>query len=183
MKQAMASPERANTSRNLQTSDPNFTIRHANPDDAACVVAYMQKLGVYQRMANEITATESQIRRLLAEDLGEALFGCYDGEIVGFVYYCRKSSAFTGRSGLYIDGFLIDEDMRHKGLGTIMIGYLCRLALDREDTFLEWGCLDWNAPTIQFYRKLGAYSLDEMTIFRFKPEQLHANAQLFEQTG
>lgn len=167
----------------VETSDPDFTIRHANGEDAACVVEYMHKLGAYQKMADEITATESQIKRLLEENLGEAVFGYYGGQIVGFVYFCRKSSAFTGRSGLYVDGFLIDDNVRHKGLGKIMMGYLCRLALDQNCEFLEWGCLDWNAPTIQFYKNLGAYSLDDMTIFRFRPEHLRANALLFDRTG
>jgi GNAT superfamily N-acetyltransferase len=162
------------------TKDPNFVIRHATLNDAALIVKYMKKLGAYQKMADEITATEPQIKRLLGEGIGEAVFGVYKGKIVGFVYFCMKSSAFTGRSGLYIDGFLVDEKMRHKGYGKILMGYLCRLALDRNCQMLEWGCLDWNAPTIEFYRKLGAYSLDSMTIFRFAPEELHTNALLFE---
>lgn len=164
--------------RLISTRNPDFSIRHATGEDAAVVVTYMHKLGAYQKMADEITATEPQIRRLLDERRGEAVFGYYDGQIVGFAFYCRKSSAFTGRSGLYIDGFLIDDEMRYKGLGKIMIGYLCKLALEQGDQFLEWGCLDWNAPTIEFYRKLNAYSLDTMTIFRFTPQQLDANALL-----
>jgi GNAT superfamily N-acetyltransferase len=125
----------------------------------------MKKLGAYQKMADKITATTPQIKRLLDEKLGEALFGVYNGEIAGFAYYCQKSSAFTGRSGLYIDGFLIDAAVRHQGLGKIIIAYLCKLALDRNCQMLEWGVLDWNTPTIEFYRRLGAYSVDEMTIF------------------
>lgn len=166
----------------VETSDPDFAIRHANSEDATSVVEYMHKLGAYQKMAEEITATEPQIRRLLDENLGEAVFGYYEARLLGFVYFCRKSSAFTGRSGLYIDGFLIDEKMRHKGLGRIMMEYLFRLALDQNCEFLEWGCLDWKAPAIQFYKNFGAYSLDEMTIFRLRPEHLHANALSFGRT-
>jgi RimJ/RimL family protein N-acetyltransferase len=70
--------------------------------------------------------------------------------------------------------------MRQKGLGKIMMGYLCKLALDRNCQMVEWGCLDWNEPTIQFYRGLGAYSLDGMTIFRFAPEHLVKNTKFFE---
>ena len=167
----------------IKSNNPDFAVKHATADDAARVVEYMHKLGAYQKMADQITATEPQIRRLLDEKLGEAVFGSYDGEIVGFAYYCRKSSAFTGRSGIYIDGFMVDETMRHKGFGKILMGYLCRLALDQGCEFLEWGCLDWNAPTIQFYRNLGAYSLDDMTIFRLKRADLYENAQLFDPIG
>ncbi|WP_415183214.1 GNAT family N-acetyltransferase [Phaeovulum sp.] len=166
--------------QDIPTRTPRFSIRHATSADAALVVHYMHKLGAYQKMSGAITATEPQIRRLLDENLGEAIFGVYDGNIVGFAYFCQKSSAFTGRSGLYIDGFLVDTEVRHKGLGKTMMGYLCQHALDRGCQLMEWGCLDWNTPTIQFYRDLGAYSVDEMTIFRFTPDQIAANASRFK---
>jgi GNAT superfamily N-acetyltransferase len=166
--------------QDIATNIPELTIHTATGADAALVVDYMKKLGTYQKMAYQITATEPAIRRLLDNKLGEAVFAQYNGAPCGFIYFCQKSSAFTGRSGLYIDGFLMDEHVRYKGFGKIMMGYLCRLALDRKCQMLEWGCMDWNAPTIQFYRGLGAYSLDEMTIFRFTPENLEQNAALFD---
>jgi GNAT superfamily N-acetyltransferase len=153
-------------------------LRIATEEDAGLVVAFMHKLGVYQKMAEAITATEAEIARLLRENLGEAVIASYLGEPVGFVYFCKKSSAFTGRAGLFIDGFLIDEDMRHKGFGKIMMGFMCRHAIERNCQMLEWGCLDWNAPTIQFYKDLGAYSIENMRIFRFTPDQLRINAAL-----
>lgn len=164
----------------IKTSNPDFLIQQAAPDDAELVVHYMKKLGAYQKMADKIIATAPQIKRLLDEKLGEAVFGFYKGEIAGFAYFCMKSSAFTGRSGLYIDGFLIDAQVRHQGLGKIIMGYLCKLALDRNCQMLEWGVLDWNTPTIEFYKSLGAYSVDEMTIYRFTPDDLRTNALLFE---
>lgn len=168
------------TPHSIKTKDPNFSLRIATADDASLVVDFMRKLGAYQKMADEITATEAEIRRLLKENLGEAVIGSYLGKPVGFVYFCKKSSAFTGRSGLFIDGFLIDDDLRHKGLGKIMMGFMCKHAIDRNCQMLEWGCLDWNEPTIQFYKRLGAYSIDNMRIYRFAPDQLKANAAVFE---
>lgn len=164
----------------IKTCNPDFLIQHASADDAELVVHYMKKLGVYQKMADKITATVPEIRRLIEEKLGEALFGFHNGEVVGFAYFCQKSSAFTGRSGLYIDGFLIDAHMRDKGLGKIIMGYLCNLALERDCQMLEWGVLDWNTPTIEFYRSLGAYSVDEMTIYRLAADDLKSNALFFE---
>lgn len=163
----------------IPTRDPQFFLRFATPDDAGEVVRFMQQLGAYQKMADKITATEATIRQLLAGNRGEALFGLYGGEPVGFVYFCQTSSAFTGQTGLYIDGFLVDDAMRFKGLGKIMMAFMARLALERGCQRLEWGCLDWNAPTIEFYKSLGATSVDIMTIYRFAPEQLQANAALF----
>ena len=163
----------------IATQDPQFTLRFATPDDAALVVRFMHKLGTYQKMADKVIATEAGIRQLLANQKGEAVFGMYAGEAVGFVYFCQTSSAFIGQSGLYIDGFLIDDDLRHQGLGKIMMAFMSRLALARGCQRLEWGCLDWNEPTLAFYKSMGAYGVDTMTIYRFSPEQLKANAALF----
>lgn len=123
----------------IKTSNPEFFLRIATTADASLVVDFMKKLGVYQKMADEITATEPEIKRLLEEKLGEAIIGIYQGRPVGFVYFCKKPSAFTGRSGLFIDGFLIDEDLRHYGLGKIMMSFMCRHAINRKCQMLEWG--------------------------------------------
>lgn len=163
----------------IQTPNGDFTLHHATPDDAALVVTYMKKLGAYQKMADQITATAPQIKDLLETKRGEAIFGTYKGEMSAFAYFCIKSSAFTGRAGLYIDGFYVDQTVRHQGLGKIVMGYLSHLALARNCQMLEWGCLDWNAPTIKFYRDLGAYSLDDMTIFRLAPDDLRSLADGF----
>ena len=163
----------------IATKDPRFSLRFAAPDDAALVVRFMKSLGSYQKMADKIIATEAGIHKLLAEKKGEAVFGIYDGETVGFAYFCQTSSAFTGQCGLYIDGFFIDEGMRGKGLGRIMMAFMSRLALERGCQRLEWGCLDWNEPSIQFYKGLGACGVDTMTIYRLAPDQLARNAALF----
>ncbi len=105
----------------IQTSKPEFTLRFATPDDAGLVLSYMHKLGTYQKMRDKITATEADFHRLLSEGRGETIFGQYDGETVAFIYFYQNSSAFTGQTGLYIDGFLVDEAMKGKGLGKIMM--------------------------------------------------------------
>ncbi len=166
--------------RTKATKSPRFTLRHATPDDAGLVLDFMQKLGAYQQMADQITATEARLHRLLTDGQGEALFANDEGATVGFMFFNQTSSAFTGRSGLFIDGFFIEEAARGRGLGKIMMGYLARLAQDRGCEMLEWGCLDWNHPTIAFYRDLGAYSLDSMTIYRLAPDHLKACAEAFQ---
>ncbi len=163
----------------IATQNPRFSLRFATPDDAGLLLDFMKRLGSYQKMADKIIATEDGLRQLLAQQKGEAIFGDYDGKPAGFVYFCQTSSAFIGQSGLYIDGFLVDDSLRAKGLGKIMMAFMSTLALERGCQRLEWGCLDWNEPAIRFYRRLGAYSVDPMTIYRFAPEQLKANAALF----
>ena len=163
----------------IQTKNSKFSLRFATPDDAGLVVSFMKKLGTYQKMADKIIATEEGIGKLLADKKGEAIFGIYEGEVVGFVYFYQTSSAFIGHSGLYIDGFLIDDAMRFKGLGKIMMSFMSNLVLERGGQRLEWGCLDWNEPTIKFYKDMGAYGVDNMTIYRFAPDQLKLNAAQF----
>lgn len=166
--------------QNIHTQDPKFFLQPATPEDAALVVSFMKKLGAFQKMSDKITATPERIERLLAAKQGEAVFGVYDGKIVSFAYFHQKSSAFTGRLGLYIDGFFVDDAVRGKGLGNTMMQFLSQHALDRGCEMLEWGCLDWNAPAIEFYQNLGAYCVDTMHIYRLSPENLAANALLFK---
>ena len=163
----------------INTQDPNFSLRIAIPDDAALIVSFMKKLGAFQKMEDEIIATPERIERLLKSGQGEVVFGIYNGEVVSFAYFHEKSSAFTGRSGLYIDGFLVDESMRGRGLGKILMCFLSKLAIERGCEMLEWGCLDWNTPAIDFYGKLGAYCIDTMRVYRLSPDDLIAHADQF----
>jgi GNAT superfamily N-acetyltransferase len=163
----------------IKTKDPKFKLRFARPEDAGLVVEYMKKLGTYQKMLDKITLKEEKMQKILTEKKGEAIFGDYDGETVVFVYFYNNSSAFIGQTGIYIDGFYVDENMRFKGLGKITMAYMSKLALDRGCERLEWGCLDWNEPSIKFYKKLGATSVDVMTIYRFPPEKLTEIAEQF----
>lgn len=163
----------------INTKNPKFSLRFATPDDAGLVLAFMRKLGSYQKMADKIVATEDGLRGLIATNKGEAVFGSYNGEVVAFAYFCQTSSAFIGQSGIYIDGFFVDESMRYTGLGKIMMAFLSKLAVERGCKRLEWACLDWNEPTIAFYKGLGAYSVNGMTIYRFAPDVLQANAAHF----
>jgi GNAT superfamily N-acetyltransferase len=139
----------------------------------------MRKLGEYQKMLDKITATEEGMHKLLSENKGEAIFGDYDGETVAFIYFFQNYSAFIGQIGMYIDGFYVNEDMRAKGLGKIMMAFMSKLALERGCKRLEWGCLDWNEPTVKFYKDLGAVGVDIMTIYRFSPDKLKENADQF----
>ena len=163
----------------IATKIPELYLRFGTPSDAALVVHFMQKLGDYQQMANDITATPDRIERLLKSRQGEVVFGIYNDEIVGFAYFHEKSSAFTGRSGLFIDGLLIDDSKRGQGLGNIMMHFLSKTAIDRGCEMLEWGCLDWNTQAIDFYQKIGAYCIDTMRIYRLSPDDLMATAKMF----
>jgi len=163
----------------IQTKNPKFFLQVAKPKDAILVVDFMKKLGSFQKMLDKITATPEKIELLLESKQGEAIFGIYNGKTVGFAYFHKKSSAFTGRSGLYIDALYIDDSMRDKKLGNIMMQFLSKYAIDYGCEMLEWGCLDWNTPAIEFYKKLGSYRVDDMHIYRLSPDDLRENALMF----
>lgn len=163
----------------IHTKRPSCTIRYASAKDAELVVHFMQKLGHFQKMENNIIATPERIARLLKQGIGEAIFVKDKGIDVGFAYYYEKSSAFSGRSGLYLDALFIDNAIRGEGIGNLVMQFLSKLAVSRGCEFLEWGCLDWNTPAIEFYQKQGAYCIDNMRIYRLAPDELTKNAALF----
>jgi GNAT superfamily N-acetyltransferase len=156
----------------------DLTIRHATSQDAALVLTYVHRLGLYQKMSDKVIATEAQIKRLLENGLGEAIIATHQDESAGFAFFSLKSSPFTGRACLYIDCFYVDGHVRESGFGKTLMGYLCQYGLERGCEMLEWGCLDWNVPAVSFYTKLGAYGLDGVTIFRLGPDQMRAAAEL-----
>ena len=150
----------------------DFRIRKGDENDAELVVTFMRKLGTYQKMRDSITITEESARRLLRENAGEVIFGELDGEAVAFLYYYNNSSAFIGETGIYIDGFYVDEEYRGYGLGGKMMSYIAKLALERGCGRVEWGCLDWNQPSLDFYENLGAKGVDIMTIYRLSQDKI-----------
>ncbi|SMD12057.1 Acetyltransferase (GNAT) family protein [Desulfocicer vacuolatum DSM 3385] len=164
----------------IKTQHPQFNLKFAQPRDAGLVVEYMQKLGIYQKMRDKIIAEKEEMEKILSEKRGEAVFGEYDGKTVAFAYFYNNSSAFIGQRGMFIDGFYVDEKMRYKGLGKIMMAFLSHLAIQKGCKRLEWGCLDWNEPSIKFYKNLGAYCVDNMRIYRFAPDILKKVAAEFQ---
>ncbi|MCB5162396.1 GNAT family N-acetyltransferase [Marinomonas algarum] len=164
----------------IPTPHPSCTIRHASPKDSTLIVDFMKELGTFQKMADKITATPKSIERLLESGGGEAVFISYDEVDIGFAYFYQKSSAFTGRSGLYLDALFIRHSQRGQGIGNIMMQFLAKHALSKGCEFLEWGCLDWNTPAIDFYQKQGAYCIDNMRIYRLSPDDLENQANLFQ---
>ena len=163
----------------ISSQNPNFSLRMATPEDAPLIVIFMKRLGKYQKMEDAIIATPERIKNLLNKGLGKAVFGMYKDKIISFAYFHLKSSAFTGKKGLYIDGFFVDEHIRNEGIGKITFQYLAKYSIDKSCEFLEWGCLDWNISAIRFYEKLGAYCINNMRIYRLSPETLAQNAQEF----
>lgn len=155
-----------------------FNIRQAVPDDVNLILQFIQKLGAYEKLSHEVMATEEKLRKTLFEQkMAEVIIGEYQGEAVGFALFFHNYSTFLGQAGIYLEDLFIDPGMRGKGFGKKMLAHLAKLAVQRGCGRLEWSCLDWNEPSICFYKSLGAKALEDWTIYRVTGDTLQEMAK------
>lgn len=158
--------------KEIKRDDQGFVIKQAEPEDAALALEFIQKLGAYQKMRDKVVAVEQDIQALLASGAGEALFGVLEGKVAVFLYYYEIAPGLLGKKGLYIDVFYVEETYRGIGLGKKMMQHMAQLALERGCERLEWVCLDWNEPAIDFYKNLGGNAMDIMTTYRLPSDKI-----------
>jgi len=158
----------------FKTDIEGFTIREAAAEDVPVLLSLIRELAVYEKMADQVTATEENMKVSLfgIRPGAEALLGELDGEPVAYAVYFHNYSTFAGRLGLYLEDVYVKPELRGKGMGKAILSYLARLAKERGCARFEWSVLDWNEPSIRFYRSLGAVSLDGWTVFRMTGEAL-----------
>jgi len=155
-------------------SGSNFSIRKAEKTDIPLVLVFIKKLAEYERLLHEVAATEDDLERYLfgREKVAEVLIG-YEGEQpVGFALFFHNFSTFLGKPGIYLEDLFVLEEHRGKGYGTKLLARLAALALERNCGRLEWAVLDWNEPSIEFYKSLGTRMMDEWLINRLTGENL-----------
>ena len=162
----------------MKTQLEGFTMRFAEgtAEDAQLVSGYVHKLGEYQKMSAKVTVTPERMRTLLAEKREEAIIGEYHGQPVAAAVIYEFASSYSGHRCMFLDAFYVDEAMRKKGIGTIMMQFLAKLTLDRGCMRLDWLCLDWNALGREFYHEFGANEIDNMNTFRLLGEALEKTA-------
>ena len=160
------------------TNTPVLSIRPATVDDVPLIRALIGELAEYERLAHAAVATDDGLRDQLfgAHPGAEVLIGEVDGEPAGFALFFHNFSTFLGKRGLYLEDLFVRPAFRGSGLGKHLMATLARIAVQRDCGRFEWSVLDWNAPAIGFYRKLGATGLDEWTVQRLEGDALHALA-------
>ena len=154
-----------------------LTFRTAEEKDCGLILFFIRELAAYERMLDEVVATEELLREQLFRRHGaEVIFACEDGKEVGFALFFHNFSTFVGRAGLYLEDLYVLPEYRGKGYGKALLKKLAAIAVERGCGRMEWVCLDWNQPSIDFYRSLGARPMDEWTIYRVAGESLETLA-------
>src|SRR3954470_16326657 len=152
----------------------SLSIRQARPGDGSLVLALVRELAVYERLADEVDATEEMLaaalfgpnRRVFC-DIGE-----WQGQPAGFALWFYSFSTFRGRHGIYLEDIFVRPAVRGRGLGKALLRGLARRCRDENLARLEWSVLDWNEPALAFYRSLGATAMEEWTIQRLTGDGL-----------
>ncbi|MBS0460778.1 N-acetyltransferase family protein [Thermomonas sp.] len=159
-------------------TDTLIAIRPATPDDVPLIRQLIVELAEYERMRDAAVATDAALREQLfgAQPAAEVLLGEVDGQPAGFALFFHNFSTFLGQRGLYLEDLFVRPQFRGAGLGKRLMATLARLAVQRGCGRFEWSVLDWNTPSIGFYRSIGAVGMDEWTVQRLQGDALHALA-------
>ena len=157
----------------LKTKIPNFQIRFATEKDTKLILKFIKELAEYEKLLGEVVATEEILyNSLFIKKQAEVIIGEYDGKPVGFALFFHNFSTFLGKANLYLEDLYVQPQMRGLGLGKSLFSALARIAIERGCGRLDWWCLDWNEPSIKFYKKMGAIPMDEWTVYRVENEAL-----------
>ncbi len=145
----------------------NFEIRFAEEKDTEIILDFIKKLAEYEKMGNEVVATPEILKEWIFEKKkAEVIFAVEDGKEVGFALFFHNFSTFLGRAGIYLEDLFVLPEYRGKGYGKALLKFLAKTTVERGCGRLEWCCLDWNKPSIDFYLSVGAKPLDDWTIYR-----------------
>ncbi|MDT0212790.1 GNAT family N-acetyltransferase [Rothia sp. ARF10] len=155
-----------------------MTIREATPDDVSAILRLVHDLAAYEREPDAVEATEEHFTAALFPESGTPTTFAHvaevDGEVVGMAVWYLTFSTWTGVNGIWLEDLFVEPEHRGSGLGRELLATLARTCVERGYRRLEWWVLDWNEPSIGFYRSLGAVPQDEWTVFRMDGDELAA---------
>jgi len=159
----------------MDVTTASLRIERATERDVPLILRLIKALAEYERMADEVVATEDRVRETLfgAQPSAEVVVAYAGDEPAGFALYFHNYSTFLARPGLYLEDLFVVPKFRGRGYGKALLVHLARLAVERGCGRFEWSVLDWNEPAIGFYKKLGAQPMDTWKIFRMTGDALH----------
>lgn len=142
------------------------------------ILSFINALADYEKMSDQVVATEELLKEWIFEKRkAEVLFACKGEKEVGFALFFHNFSTFLGRAGIYLEDLFVLPEYRGKGYGKALLKRLAQITVERGCGRLEWACLDWNQPSIDFYRSLGAVPMDEWTTYRLTGDTLKEMAE------
>ena len=155
------------------------SFRPAQPGDEMLILSFIRALADYEHMTDQVVATPALLREWIFEKKkAEVLFALDEGRAVGFALFFHNFSTFLGRAGIYLEDLFVLPQERGKGYGKALMKELARIAVERGCGRLEWSCLDWNQPSIDFYtKKMHAVPMEEWTTYRLTGETLEQAAK------
>lgn len=155
-------------------------IEFATSKDAHTVLEFIKKLAEYEKLSNQVSATEESLNNTLFANNSnaEALIGYFENQPVTFAIFFHNYSTFLGKKGLYLEDLFVLPEFRGRGFGKSMLKFLAKLALERDCGRFEWSVLDWNTPAIDFYKSIGAELKTEWILNRVSGEKLKSLATL-----
>ena len=154
------------------------SIRPAVPGDEQIILSFIRALADYEHMSDQVVATPELLREWIFEKKkAEVVFALAEGREVGFALFFHNFSTFLGRAGLYLEDLYVRPEHQGKGYGKAFLRRLAAIAAERVCGRLEWGCLDWNTPSIGFYKSLGAETMEDWTVYRLTGPALQRLAE------
>lgn len=151
----------------------NLTFRNAERQDVPLILQFIKELADYEKMLDEVVADEDTLETwIFDKQKAEVIFALEDGNEIGFALFFHNFSTFLGRSGIYLEDLYIKPAFRGKGYGKAILKKLASTAVERGCGRLEWWCLDWNKPSIDFYLSLGAEPMSDWTVYRIAGDTL-----------
>lgn len=162
----------------MTMSAETFSIREAVREDVPQILQFIRQLAEYEHLEKEVVATEALLEEwLFDKQKAEVMIAQQGMTPVGFALYFHNFSTFLGRAGIYLEDLFILKEYRGRGYGKALLRRLAQIALERGCGRLEWSCLDWNQPSIDFYRSLGAVPMSDWTVYRLTGETLDQMAK------
>ena len=161
----------------MTSMDETIEFRFARRGDVPQILTFIRVLADYEGVLDQVVATEELLTKWLFEkEKAEVLLGSCGGKTVGFALFFHNFSTFLGRGGIYLEDLYVCPEYRGRGYGKAFLMQLAAVAVERGCGRLEWWCLDWNKPSIDFYLGMGAKAMSDWTVYRIDGERLQEMA-------
>lgn len=161
------------------TNIENLKIRETTEEDCGLILSLIKEIAEYERMSDQVVATEEGLKESIFENnRAEVVVLELDEKAIGYALFFYNFSTFIGKSGLYLEDIFIKKEERGKGIGKEVFKFLVKKAKEEGCKRMEWACLDWNEPSIKFYKSLGAVPMDEWTVYRLTEKEINRLSEM-----